>query len=303
MLQQTILYEVGDHCVVAIDRRLPKLCLQRSERHAAVQPQSQEERLFEGSLRINQGARRQQLFCASSDAVRRRVTLQRIRRGKAHRHDSRRVQVISCDQHGVRIHPESEIRLARPVLQIMFRVVQPDAVRDRPREVRDLVLLHSALLQALARGEVEVGGAIVVGNKVRVIAAAAGQQLGAQPRVLIHLQHVHADVRYTAGEGIAKRKLPTLLGLVRQARDQVNANVADSSGSQPRNVVQRDGPRVQAADRRRLLVHERLHAQADAIDAAAQQGVDDLTGDGAGRTLDGNLGRWLDLKVLASRLQ
>src|ERR1017187_2966099 len=69
--QQTILYEVGDHCVVAIDRRLPKLCLQRSERHAAVQPQSQEERLLEGSPRINQGARRQQLFCASSDAVRR----------------------------------------------------------------------------------------------------------------------------------------------------------------------------------------------------------------------------------------
>src|ERR1039458_9372537 len=55
--QQTILYEVGDHCVVAIDRRLPKLCLQRSERHAAVQSQSEEKRLFQRCLLVNETSR------------------------------------------------------------------------------------------------------------------------------------------------------------------------------------------------------------------------------------------------------
>ena len=67
MHQQTILYKVGDHCVVAIDRRLPKLCLQRSERHAAVQPQSEEERLLQRSLLVDERSRGLKLLDAGRD--------------------------------------------------------------------------------------------------------------------------------------------------------------------------------------------------------------------------------------------
>jgi hypothetical protein len=110
-------------------------------------------------------------------------------------------------------------------------------------------------------------------------------------------------VRHAAGECLAKRKLPTLLGLVRQARDQIHTEVADASRTQPRDVVQRDGARVEAADGRRFLVNERLHAQADAIHAATEEGVEDLAGDGAGGALDSNLCRGLDVKVVSDGLK
>ncbi len=55
------------------------------------------------------------------------------------------------------------------------------------------------------------------------------------------------------------------------------------------------------ADGRTLLVHERLHAQAHAIDAAAEQRFQNLVGDGAGRALDGDLGCGLDVEVVADR--
>ncbi len=155
-------------------------------------------------------------------------------------------------KHGVRINTKSEIRLARPVLQVVPRVAQADAVRHRPREVGDLILLHATALQPLARGEVEVGGEIVVGNKVRVVAAASCQQLAAQARVFVHLQHVHADVRHAGGKRLAERKIPALLCLVRQAGDQIDADVADAGGSQPRDVIQRDRARMQPADRRTI---------------------------------------------------
>ena len=105
-------------------------------------------------------------------------------------------------------------------------------MRHRPREVGDLVLLHAALLQTLACREIQVGGEIVVGNKMRVIAAAAGEQFVAQTRVFIHLQHVHADVRHAGGERFGQRKIPALLRLMRQPSDQVDADVADAAGPQ-----------------------------------------------------------------------
>ena len=85
----------------------------------------------------------------------------------------------------------------------MAGIAQSDTVRHRPRKVRDFVLLHSALFQALTRGEIKVGGEIIVGNEMSVIAAAAGEQLVAETRVLVDLQHVHADMRHAGGKGFA----------------------------------------------------------------------------------------------------
>ena len=41
-----------------------------------------------------------------------------------------------------------------------------------------------------------VDGGVVVGDKVRVVARAPGDQFPPQPRVFIHLQHVNAHVRH-----------------------------------------------------------------------------------------------------------
>ena len=91
MLQQSVGNEFGYDWLAGANRLVAKACLQRSKRDAPIQPQSQKERLLERSLRIDRSARRQKLFCASSDGVRvigrRRVTLQRIRSGKAYRID------------------------------------------------------------------------------------------------------------------------------------------------------------------------------------------------------------------------
>ena len=100
-----------------------------------------------------------------------------------------------------------------------------------------------------------------------------------------------------------KRKVPTLLRLVRQAGDEINADVADAAGAQPRDVRQRDRSRMQPPDRRAFLVHEGLHAQAHAIHAAAEQRFQNLVGDRARSAFDGDLGRRIHLEVVTNRLK
>ena len=55
--------------------------------------------------------------------------------------------------------------------------------------------------------------------------------------------------------------------------NQINADIADADGAQPGDVIQRDRAGMQAANRRTFLIDERLHAQADAIDAAMRKGL------------------------------
>src|ERR1019366_8844236 len=134
------------------------------------------------------------------------------------------------------------------------------------------------------------------GNEMRVVAAAAGQQLRAQTRILVHFQHVYADVRYARSQRLSDRKAPALLRLVRQSGNQVNADVGDAASTQARYVVQSDGPRVQSSYGRALFVHERLNAQADTIHAATEQRFEDLGSDGTGRAFHGNFGCTLNVE-------
>src|SRR5208283_3866720 len=134
----------------------------------------------------------------------------------------------------MRVHTESKVRLAGPILQIMARVVQSDTMIHRTREVRNFILPYAAAFQARACGEVEVSGKVVVGNKMRMVATASGQQFVSKPRLLVHFQHVHADMRNTGCQGFAERKAPALFRLMRQASDQVEVDVSYPARSQPR---------------------------------------------------------------------
>ena len=132
----------------------------------------------------------------------------------------------------MRIDSESEIGLACPVLEIVRRVPYSDAVRYRPGEVRNLILLDAGSRQPITSDEVKVGGEIVVGNIMRVVATAAGQQLVAQTGVFVHLQHVDADVRHACSERFGQRKIPAFLRLVRQPGNEINADIANAASPQ-----------------------------------------------------------------------
>ena len=77
---------------------------------------------------------------------------------------------------------------------------------------------------------------------------------------------------------------------MRQSGDKIDADVADAGGTEPSDVGQRDGSSVQSADGGAFLVDKRLHAEADAIDAATDQRLQNFVGNRARRALDGDLG-------------
>ncbi len=89
-----------------------------------------------------------------------------------------------------------------------------------------------------------------------VVFCAACHQFAAQPRIVVHFQHVHADVRDAAGDRLGNGKLPTLRRLVRQPGDQINVDVLNAGGAQARDVVEYRVALMQAPDRRSFAVHE-----------------------------------------------
>ena len=109
-----------------------------------------------------------------------------------------------------------------------------------------------------------------------MVARAACHQLAAEARILIHLEHVDAHVRYAGGDYLLERVAPAFRSLVWQSGDEVDAEVGDPRTTQVLNIGERDRARVQAADRAALLIDKRLHPKADAVYPAAHKGVHDF---------------------------
>src|SRR5215469_3239071 len=170
-------------------------------------------------------------------------------------------------------------------------------------EVRDLVLMNAAGFETFTGIEVQVRGEIVIGNKVGMVTAASGEQLIAKARVLVDFEHVNADVRNSGCKRLGQREVPALRRLVRKTSDQIDADVADSCGPQPRDVVVSDGTGVQTTDRSTLLIDERLYAKADAIDSSLCERVQNLWCKRSGSAFYGNLRCPIDMEVLTNRLE
>ena len=81
------------------------------------------------------------------------------------------------------------------------------------------------LREPLAGGLVEGGGELVGGNAVGVEALATGDDLAAEARVFVDLQHVDAEVREADAGCDFERVLPACGGLIGQAGDEVGADV------------------------------------------------------------------------------
>ncbi len=69
-----------------------------------------------------------------------------------------------------------------------------------PRKVRNLILPQTRRIEPLTRHLVPVGALILRRHRRRMITPSLGEHLLAQPRLLIDLQHVDAQMRRTAAQ-------------------------------------------------------------------------------------------------------
>ena len=119
-----------------------------------------------------------------------------------------------------------------------------------------------------------------------MVSCTACHQFAAQTGIVVDLQHVHADMRHAGSNGFGNGKLPAFGGLVGQSGDQINVDVFNSGGAQPRDILKHGGPLVQTPYRGGFDIHERLHPQAHAVHSTALQRLDHRRGQRAGRAFD-----------------
>ena len=101
-------------------------------------------------------------------------------------------------QHGMRVHTESQIGLTRPVFEVVPRFP------PFTREIRDFILPPSDCFQSPASFEIEIRRGVIVGHEMRVVSAASGNHFPTQARIIIHFQHVNANVRHAGRNHLVK---------------------------------------------------------------------------------------------------
>src|SRR3974377_1286269 len=86
---------------------------------------------------------------------------------------------------------------------------------------------------------------------------------------------------------------------MRQPGDEINADIADAGCTKTSYIVECNGTGVQSADRGAILIGGGLHAKADTVYAATDQGIEDLRRERAGSAFNGNLSGRFDLEIAA----
>ena len=124
----------------------------------------------------------------------------------------------------------SEIGLHAPILQVVARPL-PGA-----REVGDFVPLEAQLREALDGVEIELDNALAAGNRAGPVTAAARAQFLAQAALVVDFQHVNRNVIDCETVDPRQRFFPCPAGLMRQAGDEIDRNVADAAPAQPRDI-------------------------------------------------------------------
>src|SRR5579862_5469668 len=102
-----------------------------------------------------------------------------------------------------------------------------------------------------------------------VISCAAGHHFAAQARVLVDLEHVDAHVRHAKIDGRLYGGLPAFCGLMGQSGDEIDVDIRNSSPAKAFHVVEYGCFLVQAPDRSRFLIYERLYTKTHPVDAAS----------------------------------
>src|SRR5579871_6520091 len=157
------------------------------------------------------------------------------------------------------VDTESEIWSAIPILAVVSRLP------SGPREVGDFVLAQAAAFEKLARPHVKRRNHVVRRNVAGGIARSAREKLRTEAAVFVGLKNVDGNMLGRETRGGFKRLFPTLGRLVRQSRYQVNADIRDSRTAKHRKIALDCCKRVHASGGAQFALHQRLHAQADAI--------------------------------------
>jgi hypothetical protein len=130
---------------------------------------------------------------------------------------------------------------------------------------------------------------------------AAGDHFTAKARIFVDLKHIDTEVGETDADRNVERVLPSGSGLIRQARDEICTDVPYSSGLQAKDFAHTIAFGVGAADGGTFAIHERLDAEADAIDAETLGLVQDEISNLSGRGLEGDFSVGGEIKVLMER--
>ena len=165
-------------------------------------------------------------------------------------------------------------------------------------EVRNLVLLDTRSFQSVTSGIIQIGCQVLVRDEVGVVPCTAGEEFSTEPGVFIHLQHINADMGQAGIDRRRQRNFPARGALVGQPGNEVDAQIRQSSVAEASDIIFNGFPLVQAPHRSGFPVHEGLHPQAHAIDAATQQGFNHRRGQSAWGTFDGRFRARQDAKIL-----
>src|SRR5580704_8926956 len=105
-----------------------------------------------------------------------------------------------------------------------------------PRKVGDLVLLHTSRTKRVACLLIRVGSVVFAGNGRSTIASSLLQHLASQARLVVHFEHIDAEVWCARCDRLLHRVLPALRGLMRKPGDQIDVDFIDASRSDARKL-------------------------------------------------------------------
>src|SRR5258708_2393559 len=105
------------------------------------------------------------------------------------------------------VKAKAYVRPALPVLEVVARTMAG------PRKVGDLVLLHTGRTERGARLLIPVCCVVLARDGQGAIASSLLQHLASQPRLVVHFEHINAEVRSAACDGLLDRIPPTLSSL------------------------------------------------------------------------------------------
>src|SRR5258708_26000962 len=199
-LQKSVVDQLCNRAAEIIDRRLAELSGQIPQVDTSREAQSKKEAFFQRSLPRDNGP----LQRRSGN-----VSFQRIGAGEAYRVGVRRGR---C-QHRMRIHAKTQVRVPRPLFQVMPRL------ESIARNVAYLLLRDSSRLELFTSREIEIGDDIVVGHKMCVITRATCHQFASQSRIFIHLHPVNAHMSSACSNALRQRRLPTVRRLMVETSD------------------------------------------------------------------------------------
>ena len=126
--------------------------------------------------------------------------------------------------------------------------------------------------EARAGGLVKIGLRVVAWDRAGAVAAAAIERFLAQAAAFVDLEQVDRNVLGIEAQQFADGALPGFARLVREAGDQVHADVAKAGGAKDFDGAENIFAAVHAAGGLQFAIVKGLRAEADAVESGVKPG-------------------------------